>query len=232
MGIYHQAMFERIAETKRRTILDAAAAEFARAGFAAANINRIAEIAEVSVGSLYKYFGSKENCFLAVLEEGFRELETTLGEVLERTDPPLAKIESILRLIPRHSRQHQSVVRLYNELTGEGLTPAVAEFCHRFETLSARAYTQLVHEIQAAQAARAAAPAAVRGRLGSADAADPIDPAVAAYCLDNLFMMLQFGYACDYFALRRRLYLGEPAADNDEYVVNQTLRFIRGGLGL
>ncbi len=215
MGQYHLDTFDRIPEEKRRLVLDAAAAEFAAGGFAAANINVIAANAGISVGSIYKYFGSKENCFLAVLQEGFGELETALDSALKADRTPLEKIEAVLRLIPEHSRKKKSIVRLYNELTGEGLTDSVREFCERFEALSARAYSSLIREARS---------------LGLA--AEGVDPEGFAFCMDNLFMMLQFSYACDYFALRRQVYLGPEKAGDDAFLVEQTLRFIRGALGL
>jgi AcrR family transcriptional regulator len=213
MGRYHLGTFDRIPEEKRRLVLDAAAEEFAVGGFAAANINTIAANAGISVGSIYKYFGSKENCFLAVLEDGFSELETALSLALKADRSPLEKIEAVLSLIPEHSRRKKSIVRLYNELTGEGLTDSVREFCERFEALSAHAYSSLIREAKA---------------LGYA--AEDVDPEGFAFCMDNLFMMLQFSYSCDYFALRRRVYLGEDKADDDAFLVKQALQFIRGAL--
>ncbi len=215
MGQYHLDTFDRISEEKRRLVLDAAAQEFAAGGFAAANINVIAANAGISVGSIYKYFGSKENCFLAVLEDGFGELEAALASALRPDRSPLERIEALLRLIPRHSRRKKSIVRLYNELTGEGLTDSVRAFCERFESLSAHAYSSLIREAK---------------ELGYA--APDVDPEGFAFCMDNLFMMLQFSYSCDYFALRRQVYLGAGKADDDAFLVEQTLRFIRGALGL
>lgn len=213
MAKYHNETFERIPEEKRRAVLDAAAEEFSVGGFAAGNINTIASRAGVSVGSLYKYFGSKENCFLAVLEDGFRDLERALESTLREEQGPLEKVEAILRLIPEHSRSHKSVVRLYNELTGEGLTDSVKDFCERFEALSARAYAALAREAIAAGIAK-----------------PDLDPEAFAFFMDNLFMALQFSYSCDYFILRRRVYLAGAKSEEDGYLVSQMLRFISAAL--
>lgn len=214
MGRYHTDLFERISPDKRRFVLDAAAAEFAVGGFAAANINIIADRASVSVGSLYQYFGSKENCFLAVLEDGFEELEGVLQDALGSNKTPLQRIETILRLIPEHSRRHKNIVRLYNELTGDGLTEGVRDFCERFEALSSRAYAALVKEAIAAGSARS-----------------DIDADAFAFLMDNIFTMLQFSYACDYFELRKRVVLGPGKADDDQFLVDQALAFISAALG-
>ncbi len=55
-------------ETKRR-ITDKAKQLFIRKGFGAVSMNEVCEAAEVSKGSLYHYFKSKDELFLQVLEE-------------------------------------------------------------------------------------------------------------------------------------------------------------------
>ncbi len=55
-------------ETKRR-ITDKAKQLFIRKGFGAVSMNEVCEAAEVSKGSLYHHFKSKDELFLQVLEE-------------------------------------------------------------------------------------------------------------------------------------------------------------------
>jgi AcrR family transcriptional regulator len=52
-------------------------------GFDKASTNRIAEVAGVSVGSLYQYFPSKEALVLAVIERHNREIMEVVGATLE-----------------------------------------------------------------------------------------------------------------------------------------------------
>lgn len=205
--------FERLPQEKKRAILDSAAAEFARAGFVAARVDDIAARAGVSVGALYKYFGSKENCFLAVLEDGISELELRLEEVLRQESDPWARIEAIVRLIPEHSRRHAEVLRLYHEIGGEGLSGLASEFCQRFEGLSARTYSALLAEARDAKLVRAG-----------------LDEDYAAFFLDNVFMSLQFAYSCDYHKLRKAVYLGPEKDADDEALVLRSLDFLRYGL--
>ena len=59
-------------ETKRATrhrLLESAAAEFARAGLQRASVDEISLAAGLAKGTVYNYFGSKEELFLAVVEE-------------------------------------------------------------------------------------------------------------------------------------------------------------------
>jgi TetR/AcrR family transcriptional regulator len=206
-------LFDRLSEEKRRLILDSAATEFACAGFNAAKVDHIAARAGISVGALYKYFGNKENCFLAVLDDGVKELERRLDQVMEGETDPWARIEAIVRLIPEHSRRHAEVLRLYHEIGGEGLSSLGRDFCQRFEGMSARCYSALLAEARSAGLVRSG-----------------LDEDFAAFCLDNIFMGMQFAFSCDYHKLRKAVYLGPIKDANDEALVTRTLEFLRYGL--
>ena len=53
---FHKEAFDKIPEAKRKRVLDAATDEFATYGFENTSIQQIAKRAEISVGSVYKYF--------------------------------------------------------------------------------------------------------------------------------------------------------------------------------
>ncbi|QPF94716.1 TetR/AcrR family transcriptional regulator [Bradyrhizobium commune] len=88
-------------ERSRATVdalVEATARILVREGFEKTSTNRIAEIAGVSVGSLYQYFPSKEALVAAVIERHNQEImdvvRTTLTEV---TDLPIEK--AVRRLV-------------------------------------------------------------------------------------------------------------------------------------
>ena len=60
---------EQVKESHRTRLLEAAAAEFARVGVDRANINEISVSAGLAKGTVYNYFASKRELFLAVVEE-------------------------------------------------------------------------------------------------------------------------------------------------------------------
>jgi AcrR family transcriptional regulator len=53
----------------RQLLLQAATAEFAREGYAGANINRISRAAGFAKGTIYNYFPSKRALMLALMDE-------------------------------------------------------------------------------------------------------------------------------------------------------------------
>lgn len=209
---HNRETFDKIPEEKRARILAVAISEFASRGFNNANTNIIAKKAGISVGSLYKYFQTKEDFFLTAVGHGIGQLEKTLEEVLHEESDLFGKIESILRIIQRHSRENRDIIRLYNEMTAEGNSDLIKRLSSELESISAKVYTSLLSEAK------------------SSGLIDPeIEERIFAFCIDNLFMILQFSYATEYYRERMRIYLGEDATD-DEKVVQAMLKFIRKAL--
>lgn len=61
-------------------LLDAAARVLVQEGYAGANTNRVAEVAGISVGSLYQYFPSKDALVLALRQRHAEQMRTLLQE--------------------------------------------------------------------------------------------------------------------------------------------------------
>lgn len=72
MGIHERK--EREKEQRKEEILDAAQRIFFEKGLLAATMDEIAEAAELSKGTLYLYYSSKEDIYLAVMMRGMKTL--------------------------------------------------------------------------------------------------------------------------------------------------------------
>jgi TetR/AcrR family transcriptional regulator len=208
---YHKPTFDRIDPAKRARLLAVATAEFAARGFTSANINEIARKAEVSVGALYKYFATKEDLFLTVVNEGAETVEEVITSVVDSPGGFFEKVENILKIILSYSREYPDQVNLYNEMTSEGNAELGKKLSGRMESISAEYYPKLI------------AKAKKEGEISPS-----VDEKAFAFCLDNLFVMLQFSYSSVYYRERMRLYLGEDVFDRDEYVIGDMMKFIRG----
>lgn len=75
-------------------ILEAAARVLLERGYGGATTNRIAEVAGVSVGTLYEYFANKEEVFEAVIQ---REIEVLVQAL--QTQPPAPTEASIVEAL-------------------------------------------------------------------------------------------------------------------------------------
>ena len=71
-------------EKKRKDILEAAAGVFAREGFHKAKIQDVAREAGVAHGTVYLYFGSKDDLLVSVFRENIRELVEYLGSEIQK----------------------------------------------------------------------------------------------------------------------------------------------------
>jgi len=85
------------AQTRRR-LIDAAATVFARRGFHGASIDEVAEEAEFSKGAVYSNFDSKDELFLAVLEDRLHSQANFFGQLAQRAHTQPA--DDLLALLP------------------------------------------------------------------------------------------------------------------------------------
>jgi TetR/AcrR family transcriptional regulator len=207
---FHRGTFDRIPPEKRALIIETAICEFANKGFDNANINVIAENAGVSVGSMYKYFDSKESLFLTAIQHGLETLEAAMRDALDSPDDLLVKTEKIVRLIQKHSRENRDLIRLYNEIASESNSELVRKLSRQLEEISSDAYTRLIRRAQEEGEVRA-----------------DLDPRLYAWFVDSLFMALQFSYSCEYYQERFKIYAGDDIFDRDEWVVRQFLGFVK-----
>jgi AcrR family transcriptional regulator len=188
--------------------------EFASKGFIAANINTIARNAGISIGSLYNYFDSKESLFLAIVDHGYGVLENVIAGVdLEQGDI-FDKFEMLMRMALTYSRKYPELNQIYLDLTSEGLSHLSQRLSRQMETITAEFYRALM------------ADAKKNGIIPS-----DIDESVAAFCIDNLMIMLQFSHASAYYRERLKIFAGDDSLENDEKIIRGMMRFVRGALG-
>ncbi|ORB58212.1 TetR family transcriptional regulator [Mycobacteroides saopaulense] len=132
------------AEATRRRILDAAAHVFADFGYAAGTTNRIAERADVSIGSLYQYFPNKDSILVELMtshtEEGFALIQQRLSMGLPDS------IEDTLRIFVKAAiDNHRDNPRLHRVLFEEAPRPPdFLAMLHRSEDAVAAAAEALL----------------------------------------------------------------------------------------
>ena len=85
-------------EARRKAqILDVAARVFAAHGFANTQVQTIANHVGVGNGTVYRYFPTKDQLFLAAVERGLQELTTEMDRVLELPLDPLDALVTAIR---------------------------------------------------------------------------------------------------------------------------------------
>jgi len=205
--------FDRISEDKRERVLECAKKAFARHGYAGANVNQMAREAGISVGSLYQYFRTKENLFLTLIEESHGTLTGVIDEIFSRVPGFFDRVEALLRAAVEWSRKDPDLLNLYIACTTEELAPLAAKLSGRIESVAAERYRQMVAEAK---------------KRGEVD--EGVSEAAAAFCLDNLFLIVQFSFGSAYYRERLGLFLGSHAVDDAEVVIRGVMDFIRRAL--
>lgn len=211
--VFHNPTFDNISSDKKQKILDVSLKEFSSKGFENANINTIAKEAGVSVGSMYKYFGSKKNLFLTTVNLGIETLEGVLESVTSLDCGVMQKLEKLVRTAVDYSRRQAELVRLYYEIASESNAELTKELAFRMEAVSAKVYTEAIRE----------------GQLKNEIRSD-ISPEIAAFLLDNLIMMIQFSYSCEYYGERLKIFAGEDVFNREEEAIQGFLKFVEAAL--
>jgi AcrR family transcriptional regulator len=116
-------------ERSRATVaalVEATARILVREGFDKASTNRIAEVAGVSVGSLYQYFPGKEALVAAVVEKHNRDIMDAVGDALaELNSLPLE--QAVRRLVAVAVAGHRVDPDLHCVLAEQIPRPAASE---------------------------------------------------------------------------------------------------------
>ena len=81
-------------EKKTRMIARAALELFAQRGFAATGVDQIAVAAKVGKGTIYEYFDTKADIFVAAVLEWMKQLEGQFARELDKIDDPIDKLNA------------------------------------------------------------------------------------------------------------------------------------------
>src|SRR5215471_2618021 len=101
------------AQQRRDAILEAARTVFARKGYSSTGVEDIAEQAGIGKGTLYLYFPSKEQIYLAALLEEARKLDAQSREAMSAAEGWLDKLRAFVEVRLRYFDEHQDFMRIY-----------------------------------------------------------------------------------------------------------------------
>lgn len=102
-------------ERTRRSLLDAAAAEFAENGFHAGSISAITRRAGVALGSFYTYFDSKDAIFRALVSDMSEAVRVAAREAIGPDMAPLEIEKAALAAFLAFAAEHKEIYRIIDE---------------------------------------------------------------------------------------------------------------------
>ncbi len=100
-------------EDNRLFILEAAEKVFSQRGFSLTTVDEIAEEAQFSKATLYRYFKSKRDIFLDVLLNSFDDALKELKELKSRDLSTGEKLKELIQLLLQVFSKKQSVIRIF-----------------------------------------------------------------------------------------------------------------------
>lgn len=105
---------EKNQQTKRR-IMDSALAEFSSKGYGASSVNAISAAQDVSKGIIYHYFETKDDLFLACVEECFQRLTEYIRESMTEQRGAERRLEEYFAVRTRFFRTYPVYQRIFCE---------------------------------------------------------------------------------------------------------------------
>ncbi len=100
-------------ERRRQEILDAAALAFASDGYQNTDLQVLADRLKVAKGTLYRYFPSKRELFLAAVDRGVRLLHDQVEASAKGVSEPLARLELAMTAYFKFFDDHPELIELF-----------------------------------------------------------------------------------------------------------------------
>lgn len=193
---------------RRETILSAAGTLFAEEGYHRTGMERIADEAEVSVGTVYFYFKNKEDLLIQLLDRTGYELRNLLGTAFRNADGTLAGIQNAGQFFfedfcPQHP---EKIALIFRESAGQ----SAAVERHR-----KKIFTRLIDDLKAALESLSANRGAFRSSLATE---------VMAASILGMFERLAYQYL---IWQDRRADLAAVGQDAVDFIVGGILNLLR-----
>jgi AcrR family transcriptional regulator len=119
-----------VAEFRSAEIMDAARDVFARKGFSETTMDDIAEAAGLAKGTLYLYFKSKRDLYLAALKHGIAELNAQTMRAVDAAQGAREKIRAWVSTRLAFTEENREFCKIYYSELGNLVhpVPTLAEF--------------------------------------------------------------------------------------------------------
>lgn len=114
---------EVVTEFRCTEILDAARKVFAEKGFSETTMDQVAECAGIAKGTLYLYFRSKRDIYMAALMEGIRSLNNDSRRKVEAAAGVREKLRAFIETRVGYFEQHRDFFLIYHSEVGNLRVP-------------------------------------------------------------------------------------------------------------
>jgi TetR/AcrR family transcriptional regulator len=210
---FHKDTFDKTTAERRQKVIEVAISEFSANGYNATNINDIARKSGISIGAMYSYFASKEDLFLAIVNNAYILLETTLKAVSNKSSDIFEIFEGMLAASREYAIKYPELHQIYLDMTTQALSKMAGRLSTQIEPITVHLYKDILKQAKS------------EGKIRQ-----DIDEELTAFCIDNLFVMYQFSFSADYYKERMKIFLGEEKLGDIHASEQKIMTFIRKAL--
>lgn len=210
---FHKDTFDNTTQDRREKVLEVAIEEFAAKGYSATSINDISRKANISIGSMYSYFASKEDLFLTIVNNAYYIMEKILKDVAQESSDIFDCIKKMLVASRTFADEYSLLNQIYLDLTTQALSQMSVRLSNKLEMITPDLLGNMLKQAKEQGVVR-----------------EDIDEKVVAFTIDNILMMYQFSFSSDYYRERMKIYIGEEKSENMDVVEDQIMKFIRTAL--
>ncbi|MCZ2146816.1 MAG: TetR/AcrR family transcriptional regulator [Bryobacterales bacterium] len=114
MAFAGKTKHEILSEFRTAEILQAARTVFAEKGFSEATVDEIAEAAGLAKGTIYLYFPSKKEIYLAALKNGVAELAEATRKNMEAAGGIRGKVHAFIQTRLEHVERNRDFFKIYH----------------------------------------------------------------------------------------------------------------------
>jgi AcrR family transcriptional regulator len=125
MALAGKTKHDVVSEFRCGEILAAARKVFATRGFSDATMDEIASTAGIAKGTVYLYFSSKKDVYLAALKHGLSELREQTRSTMEAATGVRSKLRAFVRTRIEYSEANRDFIKIYHSEFGN-LTSSAA----------------------------------------------------------------------------------------------------------
>jgi len=118
---------EVVSEFRCAEILAAARGVFAMRGFSEATVDEIAAAAGIAKGTVYLYFPSKRDIYLAALKQGLMELMERTRATMDAARGIEAKLQTFVRTRLEYAEANRDFIKIYHSEFGNLTNAAVCD---------------------------------------------------------------------------------------------------------
>jgi AcrR family transcriptional regulator len=120
-------------DLKASEIARAALGLFAKKGYSATSVKQIAEVAGIGKGTVYEYFDTKEDIFVAGIREWVNDIERQLSDSLKGIDDPIRRLHVVARMnIELCDPDDPDTARLFFEIIQQAFLKGGAFYKRRY----------------------------------------------------------------------------------------------------